>query len=126
MNSYINANGKRSWKRTDEIDRILGSFSLLNGYTDEIDNLIVESMKEIGFSVIHPISPYHLMYEYDGVAICVSQTDFPSRRWQVAVGDVYAIDEDKVREKVLVPRALWCNIRQAWDRFKKENTHADH
>ena len=44
MNSFINEQGKRSWCRTNENDRILDSFSLLKGYTDEIDTLIVDSL----------------------------------------------------------------------------------
>ncbi len=50
MNSEI-IDGKRTWVSTGETERILDTFDFLKGYTDEIDNLIVESMQEIGFQL---------------------------------------------------------------------------
>ena len=52
MNSFINREGKRKWARSEKVEDRLGRFSLLKGYTPEIDALIEESLREIGFESV--------------------------------------------------------------------------
>ena len=119
MNSFINEQGKRSWCRTDEIDRILDSFNILNGYTDEIDTLIKDSLKEVGFNDVGNES----FIKYDNTSNDVYNTlvlVFKTQgKWVVRVRSRQVLKYKDSEETILIPRALWGDIRMAWNRFQK-------
>ena len=127
MNSIIK-NGHRTWVRTGEVERILDSFDLLVGYNDEIDSLIVESMKEIGWThnnmlenkfnengiMVSKILHYRVVMNRDNDPFLYVKKK--GGKWFVSVESAGVC----VEEQVLVPRALWGDIRIAWEYFKKE------
>lgn len=117
MNSFINEQGKRSWCRTDEIDRILSSFSLLEGYRDEIDTLIGESLEEVGFSYLPSEERYYLRSQNTHVFVFKDS----ETKWIARVQGSRTHPFSWAEEPVLIPRALWGDIRMAWDRFKEES-----
>tara|TARA_B100001287_G_C22604332_1_gene491936 strand:- start:273 stop:674 length:402 start_codon:yes stop_codon:yes gene_type:complete len=127
MNSFINEQGKRSWCRTNENDRILDSFSLLKGYTDEIDTLIVDSLKEIGWTHNNMLEN---IFNENGVTVSKilhyrvrNRDDNDPFLYVKKKGDKWFASVESavgcVEEQVLVPRALWGDIRMAWDNYTK-------
>lgn len=104
MNSFINREGKRKWARSEEVEDILGTFSLLTGYTPEIDTLIVESLREIGFELVERGL---LHFQEEPLIYVMKRED----GWFAGVGGA--------EEPVLTPRALWGDIRMAWNRHAR-------
>jgi hypothetical protein len=106
MNSLVTNNrGLRTWVRREDVDTVLDSFSLLEGFSESVDRLMVDSLKEVGFVVLDN----HLFLPPN---IRVSKKD---NRWRVTVGNEFKFEE----EVIVIPRAMWGDIRFAWDRSLK-------
>lgn len=99
----IGDNGKRTWVRSEEVDRVLDSFDFLTGFTIEIDELIINALCEVGF--VHVSTNYLRLYREEMDLVVSKFND----KWLVWV--------DGVSEPILYPRAMWGDIRMAWDKY---------
>jgi hypothetical protein len=115
LNSLHNDQGKRTWVRTEEVDRILGGFDLLLGYNKEVDDLMIESLKEVGFR--EQESPYFdLCFTLKSNVVSINVEKWRGK-WRVKVGGGGNVDY--VVETILIPRAMWGDIRMAWERYQR-------